>query len=260
MKRMWVLTSYMLRELFRSLTGAIIIVIALVFYLVAIQSVIGGVDRDYYALVIGGFFSLFSLFVAAIIADRAYRASSYLLLYRLPTRVAFLAAITLAAVLTAGCLEIVVAAVSLIRLVAPLTPAMIMDVLPVWIAWLVLGATLGLHMSELVRRGWSRTIVYALLAFILFSLNQQQSGVPVGLTDRFSWFPRLTPDPARWEWATKIVGGLLWPISATIRVAREAPYSALESLSPAVLLLVGLAIFGMATILFDSKDLILPES
>jgi len=77
MRRLWTLVSYFIRDLFRSLTGLLVIVAAMVFYLVAIVSVTGGIDRDYYALVIGGFFGVFSLILALVVADRAYRSESY---------------------------------------------------------------------------------------------------------------------------------------------------------------------------------------
>lgn len=260
MKRVLILTSYFLRELFRSLSGLLLIVAALVFYLVAILGVTGGVDRDYAAIMIGAFFALLSLLLALIIADRAHRSSSYLLLYRLPSRSAFLAAILLATVLTAGVLELVVALLTLPRLVTPLTAGMVMDILPVWISWLLLGAALGLNMSELARCGWSRTIIYAVLAFVLFVLNQQQTGVPVELSSRFSWIPHLIPDPARWGWVFRIVDLLIWPLTASIRVAREMPYTLLESFAPALSLLAAMALLGLAADLFGRKDLIFPES
>ncbi len=259
MKRVGVLVSYLLRDLFRSLTGLLVIVAAFVFYLVGIVGVTGGVDRDYYALVIGGFFGIFCLVVTLVMADRAFNAKSYLLLYRLPARAAFLSAVLLAALLTAGVLELVIAVLSLPQLVTRLSPGMLMDILPVWVGFLALGGALGLHMSELVRRGWSRTLVYGLLAFILFSLNQRQSGVPVHLADRFNWIPSLIPDPARWAWANTAVDVLIWPISAAVRVARSTPYTLLESLAPAVLLLISSLIVTAAIGLFGSKDLLLPE-
>jgi hypothetical protein len=259
MKQIWVLVIYLWRELFRSLTGALVIVAALVFYLVAILSVTGGVDRDYYALVIGGFFGIFSLILTLIVADRSFRSSSYLLLYRLTARISLLTAIVVTAILAAGLLEIVVALLSLPRLVTGLTTGMVIDILPVWTSWLALGATIGLHMSELVRRGWSRTLTYAFLTFILFTLNQQQSGIPVGLADRFDWIPILTPDPARWQWAIKAVDLLIWPVSAATRVARTTSYTLLESLSPALSLLVAIAFLGLAARLFNNKDLIFPD-
>jgi hypothetical protein len=258
MKRAWVLVTYLWREFFRSLTGFLSIVFALVFYLVAILSVTGGIDRDYYALVIGAFFAVFSLALTVVIGDRTFHAKTYLLMYRLPTRAHFLAALVLTAVLISFLFELVIAAASLLRLVTPLSAGMVLDFLPVWISWLVLGAALGLHMCEMVRRGWSRTVVYGLLAFILFAINQQ-SGMEIGITDRYSWLPHFTPDPARWKWAADVVNVLIWPVSAAIRVARSEPYSALESLSPAMLLLLSAALFWLAMRLFGDKDLLLPE-
>ena len=260
MKRLWALVRYLLQDLFRSLTGMLVVVAALVFYLMAMVSVKGGVDRDYFALVIGGFFAILALVLAVVIADRAHQASSYLLILRLPSRTPFLAGVALAAIAVSGLLAVGVALLSIPRLVTPLTAGMVLDIVPVWASWLVLGAALGLHMSELVRRGWSRTLLYALLAFILFVLNQRQSGVPVDLADRFDWIPHIMPDPARWAWATKLVDVILWPISAAIRVARAGGYGVLESLAPGVLLLLAAAVFVLAGALFERKDLILPEN
>lgn len=260
MTRVWVLVTFFWRELFRSVTGILVLVGALVFYLVAILGVTGGVDRDYFALVIGGFFGIYSLIITLVVADRAYHASSYLLLSRLPSRIIFLAAVALTGFLVAAMLELAVGLLALPRLTSGLSLAMILDVVPVWISWLGLGAALGLHMTELVRRGWSRILVYALLAFVLFTLNQQRSGVPVGLADRFSWIPNLTPDPASWSWAIKLVGLITWPIAAGIQVARSAPYSLVESMAPGVTLLAAALFLGLALRLFDSKDLILPEN
>ncbi len=259
MRQVWVLVTYLWRELFRSLTGALVIVAALVFYLVAILSVTGGIDRDYFALVIGGFFGVFALVLVLIIADRVFRSASYLLLYRLASRTVVLAAIVMTALLAAGLLELAVALLSLPRLASGMTVDLAMDVVPVWFSWLTLGATLGLQMSELVRRGWSRTLTYACLAFILFTLNQRQSGVPVGLADRFNWIPSLTPDPARWEWAIKAVDFVVWPVSAATRIARATPYTPLESISPALSLLLAAALLALAAGLFGRKDLVFPE-
>ncbi|MBN1316523.1 MAG: hypothetical protein JXA42_13690 [Anaerolineales bacterium] len=259
MSRIWALTGYLWRELFRSLTGFLAIVASLVFYLVAILSVTGRIDRDYFALVIGGFFGVFCLVLTIIVADRAFHAKSYLVLYRIPARSIFLVSISLTATLATALLEAIIALASLIKLSTPLTFPMVMDILPVWIGWLILGSVLGLHMSELVRRGWSRTVVYALLAFILFALNQQQSGIPVSLSDRFNWIPSLTPDPIDWGWAYDLVNVIIWPVSAGVRVARSSSYSIAESLSPAVVLFTATAIYCIAAYLFKGKDLILPE-
>ncbi len=259
MKRVGVLVSYFSRDLFRSWTGVLAIAGALVFYLVAIASVIGDLDRDYYALVIGGFFGFWSLLLTVLLADRAHCSTSYMILYRLPARAAFLAAVTLTAVLVTGILEIAVALFSLPRLEAPVTASMAMDLLPVWVAWLALGAGLGLHMSELVRRGWSRTALYGLLALVLFVLSERQGGAAVGLVDRLSWIPSFIVDPGRWEWLFRAVDVLIWPLAAAVRVARAVPYTVLESLSPALTLLLAAVFYGLAASLFNSKDLILPD-
>lgn len=259
MRQVWVLVTYLWRELFRSLTGALVLVAALVFYLVAVVGVTGGVDWDYYALVIGGFFGVFSLILVLIIADRAFHSTSYLLLYRLPSRSTLLIAIVVTAILASGLLEIAIALLSLPRLEGGLSVNLALDVIPVWFSWLTLGATLGLQMSELVRRGWSRTLTYAVLAFILFTLNQQQSGTPVGLADRFNWIPSLTLDPARWQWAIKAVEIVVWPVSAAVHIARATPYTPLESIAPALGLLVATGLLGLSSVLFSSKDLVLPD-
>jgi len=259
MKRLWALVRYLLQDLFRSLTGLLVVVAALVFYLVAIAGVTGGIDRDYYALVIGGFFAMMALVLAVVIADRANQASSYLLILRLRSRTPFLAGVLLTAIAVSGLLAVGVALISIPRLAAPLTAGMVLDIVPVWASWLALAAALGLHMSELVRRGWSRTWLYAVLAFILFVLNQRQSGVAVELSDRFDWIPHVMPDPTRWVWAIKLVDVILWPVAATIQVARAGDYGVPESLAPGLLLLGAASVFLLAAALFERKDLILPE-
>jgi hypothetical protein len=260
MRRLWTLVSYLVHDLFRSLTGLLVVVVALAFYLVAIVSVTGGIDRDYYALVIGGFFAILALVLAVMLADRVYNATSYLLIFRFSSRMPFLAGVALTAVGISALLEGVIALASIPRLNAPITAGMALDVAPVWAGWLVLGAALGLHMSELVRRGWSRTVVYGLLAFVLFILNQNQTGVPVELSHRFNWIPNVLPDLGRWGWVTRLVDVILWPVAAAVKVARSADYTVVESLAPAVLLVVASFIFVLAVALFERKDLILPES
>jgi hypothetical protein len=260
MTRLWTLIAYLFRDLFRSLTGMLVVVASLAFYLVGIVGVTGGIDRNYYALVIGAFFAILALVVAVILADRAYHATSYLLILRFRSRAPFLAGVALAAIAVSGLLEAGIAVASLLQLDTPLTTGMVLDIVPVWAGWMVLGAAVGLHMSELVRRGWSRTVVYAILAFVLFVLNQTQSGVPVELADRFNWVPSVIPDPARWEWATRLVDSLLWPVKAAVRVASSGDYTVPDSLAPAVLLLVAAFVFLMAAALFERKDLIFPEN
>ena len=100
MKRLGTLVAYLFQDLFRSLTGLLVGVAALVLYLVAIVSVTGGIDRDYYALVIGGFFAAFALVLTILISDRAYHATSDLLILRFPSRMPCLAGVALTVTMT----------------------------------------------------------------------------------------------------------------------------------------------------------------
>jgi hypothetical protein len=259
MKRVWALTAYIVVEFSRSLTALLMMTVVAAFYLVAILGVTGGIDQDYFALVVGGFFGIFGLVLAIVIADRAFHAKTYLLFYRLPSRSMFLAAVAMATIAVCGVLELAVSVLSLPRLTVPLPTTKMLDVIPVWLSWLILGVTLGLHLSELVRRGWSRAVAYGLLGFIVFSLNQQQSGAPVGFTDRFSWIPRLTANPVRWEWAVNSMRVIIWPVNASIQVVRSTAYSTLQSLSPAMIVVISILVFGLASSLFGRKDLVLPE-
>ncbi|MEN8097696.1 MAG: hypothetical protein ABFQ89_01345 [Chloroflexota bacterium] len=259
MSRLRATVSLIITDLFRSLTGGIVVAGAIAFLLVAILSVTGGVDRNYVVHLVGGFFGLYAMLLGWLVSDRTNRSSSYQILVRMPNRSMFLAAILIVVIVTCVVLELVVTVLSLTRLNEPIPLGAWFEIAPAWFSLVVFGATVGIHLSELVRYGWSRIAAYAALGFLLVgvNLNGVDGGRSLGASTR--WLSRLSINPDRIGWIAGIAKALVWPISASFRVARSEAYSLWEGLAPALLIFAASLIFLLAVMTFDKKDLVLPE-
>ncbi len=96
MSRAWTLCVFMIRDLFRSLGGAVPPLLTLGLFQVTF---LYGGKVDYFASVGGADIMFICLITTLLLASRANRAVSYLLLARLERRVELLGAIAAAAIL-----------------------------------------------------------------------------------------------------------------------------------------------------------------
>ncbi len=270
-RRLSVLIGFLLRRLFFSLTGVIYTILALVYWAILFPPQQGTPDFDNYFLIIGAFGAGMTFLVTLSLASRANEAANYPLVVRLPSRVEYLTAVLLSALLGAGLLQLLVAGLALFRGPAALWPQ-ILEVPPVWISVNVLTAVLALHASDFVTAGWSRVYVFGILAIFLFG-QSSGSNVAAWLGARLNsfsvqlvqqgWFDLANSFNRAANWLSNqggaqlenLLGFLFWPFRAINEAVIRGYFDANQALAPAVLLLYATILFMLAADLFANKDL-----
>jgi hypothetical protein len=270
-RRIWVLTNFLLRRLFLSLSGVIYVIMALVYWVVFFPPQQRTPDFDNYFLIIGAFGAVLTFLVTLTLASRANEAANYPLVVRLPSRVEYLTAVLLSAIVGAGLLQLLVAGLALFRGPSALWPQ-ILEVPPVWLSTNILAAMLALHASDFVTAGWSRVYVFGLLAFFLFGqssggtlfswLATRLNGISSSLMQQ-SWFglANYFSRSANWlltgggERLENALGFLFWPFRAVNEAVLNGYFTPSQALAPAVLLLYATILFLLAADIFANKDL-----
>ncbi len=270
-RRLSVLVGFLLRRLFFSMTGVIYTILALVYWAILFPPQQGTPDFDNYFLIIGAFGAGMTFLVTLSLASRANEAANYPLVVRLPSRVEFLTAVLLGALLGAGLLQLLVAGLALFRGPSALWPQ-ILEVPPVWISVNVLTAVLALHASDFVTAGWSRVYVFGILAIFLFG-QSSGSNVAAWLGARLNslsaqlmqqgWFDMANNFNRAANWLSNqggaqlenLLGFLFWPFRAINDAVMRGYFDVNQALAPAVLLLYATILFMLAADLFANKDL-----
>lgn len=270
-RQIWVLTNFLLRRLFFSLSGVIYVILALVYWAILFPPQQGTPDFDNYFLIIGAFGTVMTFLVTLTLASRANEAANYPLVVRLPSRVEFLTAVLLSALIGAGLLQLLVAGLALFRGPAALWPQ-ILDVPPVWVSLNILAAVLALHASDFVTAGWSRVYVFGLLALFLFGqssgralalwLGQRFNSLSANLVQQ-GWYEVANSTNRAASWLTSgggerlesALGFVFWPFRAITEAVLNGYFNSSQALAPAVMLLYATILFMLAADLFANKDL-----
>ncbi len=270
-RRIWVLTNFLLRRLFFSLSGVIYVILALVYWAILFPPQQGTPDFDNYFLIIGAFGAAMTFLVTLTLAARANEAANYPLVVRLPSRVEFLTAVLISALIGAGLLQLLVAGLALFRGPTTLWPQ-ILEVPPVWISTNILAAVLALHASDFVTAGWSRVYIFGLLAIFLFGqgsgsalatwLGARLNAVSATLVQQ-GWYEIANTINRAVSWLTASDGGglksalgfLFWPFRAINEAVLNGFFDSNQALAPAVMLLYAAILFMLAADLFANKDL-----
>jgi hypothetical protein len=263
-----------------SRTGLFYLLVLFVFWLIFFDPRAGRTpEATYFFLLTTVFGGMAAFFAALSAAGRANRAESYPILVRLPSRIEFLTAVLLAALLFVLLLQGVVSGVILLMPGSPrgeIGRLLLLEAPPVWISLNIFAAVLGLHTADLVVRGWSRAVVYGVLVLVLFG---QGSGTRTNgwLYSRLQTWAAEATMRSWWslaEWLQRISrsvvqgdGGLLaaparavlWPFTALAEALRTGSYTNAQALAPAILLLAATLLFLIAADLFGRKDLQLTE-
>lgn len=270
-RRIWVLTKFLLRRLFFSLPGVIYVILALVYWVVLFPPQQSTPDFDNYFLIIGAFGAFMTFLVTLTLASRANEAANYPLVVRLPSRVEFLTAVLLSALIGAGLLQLLVATLALFRGPGTLWPQII-EIPPVWIATNILTAVLALHASDFVTAGWSRVYVFGLLALFLFGQSSSSTLAPWlgarlnSLSNSFvqqGWFELASTLNRAVSWLNtnggerleNVLGFIFWPFRAVRDAVMTGYFETNQALAPAVMLLYATILFMLAADLFANKDL-----
>ena len=115
MQRVWSLTAYFTKSLFFSLTGLMLLILTLVYWVVFFPPGQGTPDVENYVILIGAFGATATFLAALSPSGRAARLENYPLLVRLPTRSEYLAAAILSAPILGGGRQLLGAGLARIR-------------------------------------------------------------------------------------------------------------------------------------------------
>jgi hypothetical protein len=237
--RIWTLTSFLVRDLFLSLTGIVPLAAALAFGLIAFEY---GMDQAQFFTVGGLGIGAICLWTTLLLAGRANRAASYPLVARLGQRAELLAALVLGGLGITTVLAILIAVVNLLTSRLTLDFPSVLWILPTWLALWLLAAALALPLSALVGRGGSQLFGWILLTALLVA-NDQKARLE---TYRLAWLGRA-------------VTTTLWPTSTLLSQASAGIHDRLFFLALALTLTYAVLLFCLATQLFVDKDLLWAE-
>jgi hypothetical protein len=270
MQRVWSLTAYFTKSLFFSLTGLMLLILTLVYWVLFFPPGQGTPDVENYVILIGAFGAAATFLAALSLSGRAARLENYPLLVRLPSRIEYLAAVILSALILGTGLQLLVAGLALIR--GPAMAGHWLMLPPLWLSINILASVLALHASDLVTAGWSRVIIFGLLAVLLILKGMTASpdawlvarlydlsGVLLDLNlvalsnvvDTLSiWLSGPTLSALSQGAAV-----IFWPFQAMSDAVFAGGFTPSQALAPAVLLLYGSILFLIGATLFAGKDL-----
>jgi hypothetical protein len=270
-QRVLILTGYFAKSLFFSPAGLIILILSLVFWAVFFPPGQTTPDVENYVILIGAFGAAATFLITLAISGRASRLENYPLVVRLPSRVEYLVAVLLSALWLGFILQLLVAGLALLR--GPdLSSARLFAIPPIWLSVNILATMLAAHASDLVAAGWSRVVIFGLLALFLI-LNSAADSPGSWFGERLAdlaellarinlmWFSDLAISASSWANTAPITGAarasalLFWPFRALANAVFAGGFTVSQALAPAVLLLYGAILFLIAATLFAGKDL-----
>jgi hypothetical protein len=239
MRRIRTLTRFLTGDLFRSLAGIVPLAAALVFGVIAFEY---GMDQAQFITVAGVGFGTICLLTTLLLASRANRASSYLLLARLHSRTELLLALAMGGLGITIFLAVLVTSANLLagRLTLVLPSAL--WILPSWLVLWLLAVALALPLSALVGRAGSHLVGYVTLAVLLVANDQNAM-----LRSRDL------------DWLVRIVNTVLWPVNTLLARASAGSHDRLYFLSLVLTMAYALSLFILSAQLFADKDLLWTE-
>jgi hypothetical protein len=240
LRRILIVSLYLVRNLFHSLAGLAPFAVALGLYTITFYY--QGQQVDYFAAVGGFDMALVCLTATLVISAQAGRAATYPLLARLPRRADLLWAVFLAGLAIGLVIALAFAGVAAWQRTALFTPAELLAILPRWLALFTLAAALALHLGKFASRAGTRLVVLLVLAIILLGADNQIMLQARGL-----------------EWLLAVPGLLASPLLANMMIAVHGATPTQYALAIALPLLVAALLFAVAVWTFQRKDLLWTE-
>ncbi len=270
MQRVWILTVYFTKSLFFSLTGLILLILSLVYWVLFFPPGQGTPDVENYVILIAAFGAAATFLAALSLSGRAGRLENYPLLVRLPSRVEYLVAVLFSALILGIGLQLLVAVLALIR--GPDLSGHALMIPPLWLSINILAAVLAMHASDLVTSGWSRVIVFGALAVLLvlqgmtsspdsWLVNRLYDASGVLMDFDFMTLSDFAANLGAWisgetmDALSRAAGVVFWPFRAMSDAVFAGGFTPAQALGPAVLLLYGSILFLLAATFFAGKDL-----
>lgn len=277
-QRILTLSAYFLRTLSLSLTGLLFVILSIAYWWVTFPPTQRTPDASYYILVLAAFGVGATFFVTLAVATQANGASHAPWIVRLPSRTEYLTAVLLTSLLFAAILQMMVAMLALFRGPA-LSGWELLIIPPIWIALNVLTAVLALHVTDFVAAGWSRVLLFGLIALFLFgqSLDSKSSlniwiilqlnnisrslmsgsgglTLVIPINNLSAWLQQDGPNTL-----SRLFSLPFWPFRAIADAVVAGSFNTSQALAPAVLLLYATLLIMIAADLFANKDLDLTE-
>ncbi|MBN1135804.1 MAG: hypothetical protein JXM73_04420 [Anaerolineae bacterium] len=239
MKRIGVLSLFLIRDLFRSLAGLVPVAAGFTFYGIAFEY---GMDQPQFVTVAGVGLGATCLLTALLLTGRANRASFYPFIARLPQRSELLAAVVIGSLAVTAIIALLMTEAALLQHKLSLDFPSVLWIIPTWLALWLLMAALALPLSSLASRDGSHMVGYMLITALLVA------------NDR-----RAFLEEHRLRWLSRAVTATLWPIATLLSRASAGIHD--RSYLLAMVLTVAYAgiLFGLATALLKHKDLLWPE-
>jgi len=239
MKRIWTITLCLIRDLFLSLAGIVPLAATLAFGQIAFEY---GMDQAQFITVAGLGTGGICLLTTLLLAGRANRAWSYLLLARLRSRSELLVGLIVGGLLVTAVLSLLITAgnLALGRLTLDFPSAL--WIVPVWVILWLLMAALALPLSSLTSRAGSHLAGYVLLTALLFA------------NDRKAWL-----QIHGFDGLSRVVTAILWPVGTLLAQASKGLHGGTFFLAMAGVLAYALLLYAFGRRTFRTKDLLWAE-
>lgn len=274
MQRVYVLTTYFLQRLFRSVSGSLFILFMVAYWLILFNPQQTTPDVDYFIILVGVFGAVTAFLMTLTIAGWANQAINYPFLVRLSSRVEYLTAVFISPLIAALLLQLTLALLALV-FQGPTIPILrLFEIPPFWLTINILAITLALHASDLVTSGWTRVYIFGLLAVFLFAqgltndvllrllngMNRYAAGQEwLFIMDRTSnWINALSGTDT--NPVSQAAGIIFWPIRSLVESIILGSFTITQALAPAILLLYATILFILAADIFANKDLAFTEA
>jgi hypothetical protein len=239
MKRVRTLIGFFSRDLFRSLAGVIPLAAALAFGIIAFEY---GMDQAQFITVAGVGIGAICLLTTLLLASRANRASTYLLISKLRARSELLLALVLSGFGITVVLALLITVANLATGRLNLDVPSVLWIVPTWLALWLMASALALPLSSLVGRGGSQLVGYAVLSALLLANDRQDLLRTRGL-----------------DWLVRTVDAVLWPVGTLLSRASSGIHDKTYILALAATVGYAVLLFILAAWLFVDKDLLWTE-
>ncbi|MCO5195612.1 MAG: hypothetical protein M9941_06045 [Anaerolineae bacterium] len=273
MSRIIALTGYLLRNIVLSVAGVLYILSIIPMLIWFFPFGQRTPELSYFITLIAIYGAILIFLVTLTIAGRANQAASYALIVRLPSRVEYLVAVLLAAIVFATAIQTGLAVIVLLQPAGPEASfGRLLEIPPLWLSINIFMAVLALHATDFVMSNWSRVIVFGLLTILLFtqSVNARtlswfstrlsimaqffaRQGM-LGLTQFFNNASGWVTDSGG-GFFSQVIGFIFWPFRAMSDAVKTGSFDSAQALAPAIVLLYATILFMIASDLFANKDL-----
>ena len=239
MKRVGILSLFLVRDLFRSLAGLVPVATGFTFYGIAFEY---GMDQAQFITVAGVGLGAICLLTALLLTGRANRASFYPFAARLPRRSELLAAVVIGSLALTAVIAFLMAEAALLQHKLTLDFPSALWIIPTWLAVWLFMAALALPLSSLASRDGSHMVGYVLITALLVA------------NDRRSFL-----EERRLGWLGRAVSAILWPMATLLAQASAGIHGRSYLLALVLTVVYAGILFGLATALLKHKDLLWPE-